>query len=105
MLQQYGDARWNKAKMKAELSMVAEWAKRRGVLVTCNEFGVHRPYAPAEARAAWTRDMRESLEELGIAWTIWDGSFGFLTSKRGEPEKSIDQPIIEALGLKMPEKK
>lgn len=102
MLQKYGEDRWNREKMEKELSVVADWAKARGVMVTCNEFGVLRNVAPPEARAAWTRDMRLSLEKLGIGWTIWDGSFSFLERDRRSGQFKVDPKIIEALGLKMP---
>jgi endoglucanase len=100
MLQQYGEARWNREKMEKELAIVADWAKARGVCVTCNEFGVHRPVAPPESRAAWTRDMRLTFEKYGIGWTIWDGSFSFLSGRRGQ--LTVDEPIIKALGLQIP---
>lgn len=100
MLKKYGEDRWNREKMEQEIGVVAAWAKQRGVQVTCNEFGVLRQVAPAASRAAWTRDMRLTLEKYGIGWTIWDGSFGFLDRKGGQV--TVQPDIIEALGLKMP---
>ena len=100
MLQNYRQGKWNRQKIEAELAVVSDWAKQRGVLVTCNEFGVYRKVAPVSARAAWTRDVRESLEKFGIGWTIWDNMFGFLPRQNGNT--SLDEDIVKALGLKMP---
>jgi hypothetical protein len=100
LVERYGADRWNREKIRAQLAVAAEWANKHGVLVTCNEFGVYRPVAPPAARAAWTRDVRESLEQLGIGWTIWNSAFGFLPGRGGKA--GVDEDIIRALGLKMP---
>ena len=70
------------------------------MLATCNEFGVYRKVAPLSARIAWTRDVRESLEKLGIGWTIWDSTFGFLSRQEGQTK--LDEDILKALGLQVP---
>ena len=100
LVERYGKERWNRKKIHAELAVAAAWAKKHEVLVTCNEFGVYRSVAPPAARAAWTRDVRESLEQLGIGWTIWNSTFGFLPGRGGKA--GVDEDIIRALDLKMP---
>lgn len=97
-LAHYRDEGWNRKKIESELAVVADWARQRGVLVTCNEFGVYNKVAPSSARVTWTRDVREVLEQLGIGWTIWDSTFGFLQHKDGQA--SVDEAIAQALGLK-----
>jgi len=99
-LERYREEGWDRKKIESELAIVGEWAKRRGVLATCNEFGVYRKVAPLSARIAWTRDVRESLEKLGIGWTIWDSTFGFLSRQDGQV--SVDGEIAKALGLQVP---
>jgi endoglucanase len=98
----YGQEHWDAARIDAEISQAADWAKQRGVPVICNEFGVYRSYADPHDRAAWIRDVRTSLERHNIGWAMWDysGSFGVATKKDGKA--ALDGNIVNALGLKMP---
>jgi endoglucanase len=98
----YGQERWGAARIDAEISEVAEWARQRGVPVVCNEFGVYRAYADPHDRAAWIDDVRTSLERHNIGWAMWDysGSFGIVTKKDGKA--TLDNDIVKALGLKIP---
>jgi endoglucanase len=95
----YGQEHWDAARIDAEISQVADWAKQHGVPVVCNEFGVYHAYADPNDRAAWIRDVRMSLERHGIGWAIWDysGSFGVATKKDGKAV--LDGTIVKALGL------
>jgi endoglucanase len=96
----YGQDHWDAARIDAEIAQVAEWARRRGVPVVCNEFGVYREYADPQDRAAWIRDVRMALERHGMGWTMWDysGSFGVVTKKDGRSVQ--DEVTLRALGLK-----
>ncbi|HEX8118403.1 MAG TPA: cellulase family glycosylhydrolase, partial [Pyrinomonadaceae bacterium] len=76
-LKQYGEERWDAARVERMVAEAAEWARRRGVPLTCNEFGVYRAYAPADARLRWIADVRSALERHGIGWTMWDYAGGF----------------------------
>ena len=98
----YGQEHWDAARIEAEVAQVADWARRRGVAVVCNEFGVYRDYADPHDRAAWIRDVRTSLERHNIGWAMWDysGSFGVATKTDGKA--TLDENIVSALGLKMP---
>jgi endoglucanase len=95
----YGQDHWDAARIDAEVTQVAEWARQRGVPVVCNEFGVYRDFAEPHDRAAWIHDVRTALERHGMGWTMWDysGSFGVVTKKDG---RSIpDENTLRALGL------
>jgi aryl-phospho-beta-D-glucosidase BglC (GH1 family) len=98
----YGQEHWDAARIDAEISQVAAWAKNRGVPVICNEFGVYRNYTDPHDRTAWIKDVRTSLERHNIGWAMWDysGSFGVATKKDGRA--TLDENIVNALGLKMP---
>ncbi|MGA8865861.1 MAG: glycoside hydrolase family 5 protein [Candidatus Sulfotelmatobacter sp.] len=98
----YGQDHWDAARIGAEISQVADWAKQRGVPVVCNEFGVYRDYADPQDRAAWIHDARAAFERHGIGWTMWDysGSFGVVTKKDGRA--TPDELTVKALGLTMP---
>jgi endoglucanase len=71
-------------------------------LVICNEFGVYRPFAHPQDRAAWIKDVRTSLDRHNIGWAMWDysGSFGVVTNR--EAKAKLDEVTVRALGLKMP---
>ncbi len=96
----YGEDHWDAARIDAEITQVAEWARQRGVPVVCNEFGVYRAYADPQDRAAWIRDVRTSLERHGMGWSMWDysGSFGVVTKKDGKTVP--DELTLRGLGLK-----
>ena len=96
----YAYDQWNGARIESEISIASEWAKQRGLVLTCNEFGVFRPYADPQDRAAWIHDLRTALEKYGIGWTMWDyrGSFGVVT--KDDKGKSVPDPVtLKALGL------
>lgn len=95
----YGEARWDRDRMRAELRPAVDWAARHGVPLVCTEFGVFRPVAPDAARQAWLRDARVVFEESGVGWSVWDygGGFGVTTGPPGD--RTPDQAALDALGL------
>jgi len=96
----YGRDHWDAARIETEMKQAAEWARRRGVAVVCNEFGVYRAFSDPADRAVWLRDVRTAFEHNGIGWTIWDysGSFGVVTKTDGKAVP--DESVLRALGLK-----
>lgn len=96
----YGHEHWDASRIDAEMKQAAAWARRRGVPLVCNEFGVYRDYTDPQDRAAWLRDVRTALEKNGIGWTMWDysGTFGVITKKDGKA--AVDEGVVRALGLK-----
>jgi endoglucanase len=96
----YGYDHWDAARIDAEMKQAAEWARRRGVPLVCNEFGVYRAYSDPGDRDAWLHDVRTALERNGIGWAMWDysGSFGVVTKKDGKTV--ADDGVLRALGLK-----
>ena len=98
----YGEDHWDAARIDAEITQVAEWARQHGVTVMCNEFGVYRDYADPQDREAWIHDVRTALEKHGMGWAMWDysGSFGVVTKKDGR--NVPDEITLRALGLDRP---
>ncbi len=96
----FGHDHWDAARIDSEMKQAAEWARRRGVPLVCNEFGVYREYANPEDRTTWLHDVRIALEHNGIGWAMWDysGSFGVVTKKDGK--MLADDGVLRALGLK-----
>jgi endoglucanase len=99
-IMRYGQDHWDAARIDAEITQVAEWARQRGVPVVCNEFGVYRVYADPKDREAWIHDVRTALERHGVGWTMWDysGSFGVVIKKDGKTVP--DELTLRGLGLK-----
>ncbi|MFZ0136758.1 MAG: glycoside hydrolase family 5 protein [Candidatus Sulfotelmatobacter sp.] len=95
----YGEDHWDAARIDAEITQVAEWARQRGVPVVCNEFGVYRDYVDPQDREAWIHDVRTALERRGMGWAMWDysGSFGVAVKKDGR--NVADEGTLRALGL------
>ena len=98
-LLRYGEDRWNAERIDREIRFAAEWAIKRKVYVTCNEFGAFRRFATPTDRATWIHDMRTTLEKYGIGWAMWDyaGSFGVVNKVNGNA--TPDEMVIKALGL------
>lgn len=98
-LLRYGEDRWNAERIDREIRFAAEWAIKRKVYVTCNEFGTFRRFATPSDRAAWIHDMRTTLEKYGIGWAMWDyaGSFGVVNKVNGNA--TPDDLVLKALGL------
>lgn len=97
----YGSENWSKAKLKALLAPVADWANRNQVEVICSEFGAYGDYAPADARMQYIADVRSALEELGIGWAMWEYMSGFGFAERAET-LIVDRALVGALGLTLP---
>jgi len=97
----YGQDHWDASRVEAEINQAADWAKRNGVPLVCNEFGVFRQ-ADMQDRARWLTDVRTSLERHLIGWAMWDysGSFGVVTKKDGKA--TLDATTVKALGLNTP---
>lgn len=97
----YGQDHWDASRVEAEINQAADWGKRNGVPLVCNEFGVYR-HADPQDRTAWIKDVRTALERHGIGWAMWDysGSFGVVTKKDGKA--TLDEDTVKALGLRMP---
>ena len=100
-LEHYWLDHWDAQRIRMEIDAAAGWGKEHNVPVICNEFGVHRPVAPADSRMRWIHDVRTALEADGIGWTMWDyrGGFGVVWKDEGQPAK-VDEAVVEALGLK-----
>ena len=98
-LKQYGRERWDADKIEAEIAKAARWARTHGRVVTCNEFGVHRPYAPPGDVVQWHRDVCSALSRHGFGWTKWelDSSFGFFSRENGK--LVADPELTRAMGL------
>lgn len=99
MAQSYCDQKWDADRIKNRIAKAANWASKNNVRLTANEFGVYKPVADPEDRAAWIHDVRVALEEYDIGWTMWDYTGGFGVVDKVDGERVVNQAIVEALGL------
>jgi aryl-phospho-beta-D-glucosidase BglC (GH1 family) len=100
LVENYGKARWNKAKLAARFKEGIEWGARNKVPLYCGEFGVFPSYAKPEHRANWFRDFGQVLAENQIGWAVWGWDEGFGLNRKyvdGKPE--VDKTVAAALGL------
>jgi len=95
----YGMEHWDRERIEMEISQVADWAKRRGVAVMCDEFGVYRKDSDPKDRATWLTDVRTSLEKHNMGWTMWDYNGGFGVVNENHSGATPDQLTLDALGL------
>lgn len=99
-LTQYGLNNWNESRIGTDIAFVAEWAKKRNLPLTCNEFGSYRNFTTPEDRMRWIAAVRKALELNKIGWTMWDyrGGFGVVTKQNGQSVP--DNNVLSALGLR-----
>jgi endoglucanase len=101
----YGLDHWDAHRIAVEIGQASEWAKHWNVPLTCNEFGVYRRASDPQDRARWLRDVRATLEQDGIGWSMWDfgardngQGFGVVNGPKEGPNKP-DEVTLNALGL------
>lgn len=103
MVSWYGQERWDKAKLAANIQRAVEWGTRHNAALICNEFGSYMAVAPRQSRLNLIRDIREVLEENNIGWAMWemDEGFGFINYENGDRSSfSTDDDVLHSLGLK-----
>ena len=92
--------------VRQELDIAINFQHSRNVPLFCGEFGVYMKNSNNSDRVYWYGLVREYLEENNIPWLIWDyhGGFG-LFNKGGNDlfEHDLNVPLLEALGLDVPE--
>jgi hypothetical protein len=83
----------------ADFAKLDEWCRQYDRRIVINEFGVFKPYAPADSRLRWLEHVRRCAERHGFGWAMWEyqQQLGFA---EGEPgERKYDSTALQALGL------
>jgi aryl-phospho-beta-D-glucosidase BglC (GH1 family) len=102
MVKDYGDQRWDKARLAARFREGIEWGRQHQVPLYCGEFGVFPRFAQPEHRANWFRDFGQVLAENQIGWGVWGWDEGFGLNRRTVAGKPVvDETVARALGLKL----
>ncbi|MBN1575873.1 MAG: cellulase family glycosylhydrolase [Chitinispirillaceae bacterium] len=75
---------WSRDRFFREIEPVAQFGRKYGAPVICNEFGVYAP-VPVELQLRWLDDLLSVLRELGIGFTYWNyKNLDFGVVSRGE---------------------
>ncbi|MBN2509096.1 MAG: cellulase family glycosylhydrolase [Spirochaetales bacterium] len=71
--------------MKSDISIPFIVARSHNLPLHCGEFGCYSS-VPAELQKRWYRDLLNTFDEYGIAWTNWDfrGGFGLIDKDGNE---------------------
>ena len=96
----------NAGKMRELLEIAASFRDERQVPIFCGEFGVYQLTSDEEDRLRWYEALVNILDSLDMAWTMWDyhGGFGlFEENSNGFFGHDLNIPLLEALGLDIPE--
>lgn len=101
-LDEYGEDRWDAARIENSIQFAARWSTLHQVPVYCGEFGVFEDYAPPAARAQWLHDMRVALEKNHIGWAMWDYQGGFSVVMKSNGSTTANADVLAALGLHTP---
>lgn len=99
-LDEYGEDRWDAARVENSIEFAAKWSALHHVPVYCGEFGVFGKYAPAADRAQWIHDMRVALDKNHIGWAMWDYQTEFGVVSKANGVTTPDAAIVKALGLR-----
>ena len=78
-----------------DINLAIDWAKRHNRPLYLGEFGVYR-MADMESRICWTRFIRETAEENGISWALWD-TMGTSFGVYDKSTHTWNRPLLEAL--------
>lgn len=63
---------WGAARIAEDLVQVQHWSAEHRARVICDEFGVLQPGLDAVSRSRWLKDVRMTLEHMGLGWSVWD---------------------------------
>jgi len=80
---------------------VGDWARKNGVRVIVNEFGVYAKYAPPADRFRWLTDVRQTIEAHGFGWSVWDYGSDYAIVTGAPGARQLDPAAAAALGLKV----
>jgi len=93
-------------KVRDLIDIAVQFREQRHVPIYCGEFGVYQPTSQETHRINWYRTTGQYLDSMDIAWTMWDyhGGFGlFEENSNGLFEHDLNIPLLEALGMNIPE--
>jgi endoglucanase len=102
-LQWYGSQRINIDSLDKWIARAVNWSIQTNAILTCNEFGSLKDFAPRQSRLNYIKDVRTVLEKYKIGWAMWeyDEGFGLIDYPGGGRNNPVfDNEVARALGLK-----
>jgi endoglucanase len=75
----------SKKAFRSRIERAAKWGLENNRPIHLGEFGAIK-LADPKSRANFVRDMRETCEEFGIGWALWDWNAMFHYQQNGQPE-------------------
>ncbi len=96
------------SRVQGLIGLAVSFRDNRDVPLFCGEFGVYIPNSTDSDRVFWYKTVSDYLELNNIPWTMWDYTGGFGLFEKGSTEMfeyDLNIPLIEALGLNVPEQK
>ena len=97
-IKEYGDERWDAERIRSTIAPVARWAREHNTTVIASEIGVSNKASPV-SRRRYLQDLRKTLEDAGIGWSVWAYTDAFGITERGADGRAVDPEIAPALGL------
>lgn len=83
----------------ARLRNARSWSEFYGRPVHIGEFGCYEKADPV-SRVRYHKEIRESMDQLGLGWAMWDWKAGFHYSKNGRPDPAgIREAIFPPIEL------
>lgn len=79
---------YDKATIRNHFEKPIRLSRKLGLPLYCGEWGAY-PTTPDSARYQWYRDIKEILEENGIAWATWDYKGGFGIIRNGQKDEML----------------
>jgi hypothetical protein len=67
----------NPRAFQGKLKLASQWSDYYGRPVHIGEFGCYDTYCDDESRVNFYRAFRETADELGLGWAMWDWKAGF----------------------------
>ncbi len=94
------------SRVRELIDIAVQFRDQRQVPIFCGEFGVYQLTSDETDRVRWYDTVAHYLDAMDLAWTMWDyhGGFGlFEENSNGLFEHDLNIPLLEALGLNIPE--
>lgn len=89
----YGSSEYGRKYIDRYISKIAAWRDKYGVIVICNEFGVH-VIDDEDSRLNYLEDVTRAFRDSNIDWTIWQYSGGFGIAKDGVLNKRVVDRLV-----------
>jgi hypothetical protein len=87
---------WDRDRIDELIAPVAKWAREKKLRLLCGEFGALRVRLDPTSRNRWLSDVRQTLEQANIGWSVWDYAdvFGIAGPAPGSGRQLRDGAVV-----------